>query len=325
MSEAVTAAKMGPPSNASISARMSPLVLAALLALSLIWGASFFMGAVALQAVSPLILVWMRVSLAALTLWAVALVFGLPIPRGLRAWRALALMGLINNVVPFLLIFWGQVSVASGLASIFNATTPLFTVLVAALFLDDERFSRLKLLGLLLGLAGVVALVGPQALQGLGRDLLSQAAFLGAATSYACAAVFARRFRRMGLRPFSLALGQLTSSCLIMSLLVAFMEPPWLFDWGSFLARPPVWLAILVLATVATAFAYLLYFFILGRAGATNASLVTFLVPGWAIVLGFVFLHERLTGWHMLGFALILSGLAALDGRLFTRKSAHKP
>lgn len=311
-------------STSQITARMSPLVLAALLALSLIWGASFFLGAVALQEVSPLVLVWMRVTLAALTLWVVALVFGLPIPRGLRAWRALALMGLINNVVPFLLIFWGQVSVASGLASIFNATTPLFTVLVAALFLDDERFSRLKLLGLVLGLAGVIALVGPQALEGLGRDLLAQAAFLGAATSYACAAVFARRFRRMGLQPFSLALGQLTSSCLIMSLLVVVMEPPWMLNWGSFFAQPSIWMAVLSLATVATAFAYLLYFFILGRAGATNASLVTFLVPGWAIVLGFVFLHERLTSWHMLGFALILSGLAALDGRIFARKNAKQ-
>ena len=301
----------------AISTTMTPLVMAALATLSLIWGASFFLGAVALQSISPFILVWLRVSLAAATLWTLALVFRLPLPPGWRAWRALIFMGLINNVVPFGLIFWGQLKVASSLASIFNATTPLFTVLVAGLLLPDERFSRLKLMGLLLGLAGVVALVGPQALQGLGHDLVSQLAILGAACSYAFAVVFARRFAAMGIRPFTLALGQLSGSCLIMTLLVALVEPPWLLDWPSLLANHQLWLAITVLAVVATAFAYLLYFCVLGKAGATNASLVTFLVPGWAIVLGLVVLGERLTAWHMLGFALILCGLVALDGRLF--------
>ncbi len=305
------------PAKGAIAQSMTPVVLAALAGLSLIWGASFFFGAVALKSISPLILVWIRVSLAALTLWSLALLFRAPLPQGGQAWRAVLFMGLINNVVPFVLIFWGQVSVASGLASIFNATTPIFTVLVAGIFLADERFSRLKLLGLALGLAGVVVLVGPQALQGLGRDFLSQAAFLGAACSYGFAAVFARRFGRMGLKPFSVALGQLTGSSLIMGLLVCLVDPPWLLDWPSLLSNTGLWAAVVPLAVVSTAFAYLLYFFILGRAGATNASLVTFLVPGWAILLGFAFLGERLTGWHMLGFALILIGLAALDGRVF--------
>jgi hypothetical protein len=171
---------------------------AMLLGLSVLWGGSFFFTRVALDAVAPFTLVALRVGLAALILNAVVPLAGLAMPRAARVWGAFLGMGLLNNAVPFCLIVWGQTQIASGLAAILNATTPLFTVVAAHLLTADERMTGHRIAGVLAGLAGVAVMVGPAVLAGLGTDLLAQVAVLGAALSYACAGLFGQRFRRMG-------------------------------------------------------------------------------------------------------------------------------
>ena len=226
---------------------------------------------------------------------------------------AFLVMGLLNNVVPFSLIFWGQTAIPSGLASILNATTPLWTALLAHALVPGERLTVSKLAGVAVGLAGVAVLIGPQALSGLEGATLAMLAIVGAALSYALSAIYARRFRSTP--PLVTAAGQLTASTLMMIPLALAVDQPWTLAMPS----PGVMGAVLGLALVSTAFAYLLYFRILAGAGATNAALVTFLVPVSAILLGALFLDERLAPRAFAGMALILAGLVAIDGRAATR------
>lgn len=287
---------------------------AMLMVLSILWGGSFFFTGVALQALPPLTLVVLRVGLAALILNLVLPLTGSRLPRGPEIWRAFAGMGLLNNVVPFCLIVWGQTQIASGLAAILNATTPLFTVAVAHLATSDERMTGRRLAGVLVGLAGVAVVIGPAALTGLAANVLAQVAVLAAAFSYALAGVFGRRFKRMGVPPIATAAGQVTASTLLLLPVAILMDRPWT------LAVPglSVWGAVLGIAALSTALAYVLYFRILATAGATNLLLVTFLIPVSAILLGALVLGERLDGRHYLGMALIGCGLAAIDGRPLT-------
>jgi len=277
-----------------------------LLSLSVLWGGSFFFAKVAVGELGPFTVVFARVGLAALALALVA-----PLRRD-APWRAYFAMGLLNNVLPFSLIFWGQTEIASGLASILNATTPLFTLLVAHALTADEKIDRTKVVALLTGLAGVVVLVGPDALLG-GSALWAQAACLAAALSYAFAGVYGRRFRRMGIAPTEAAAGQVTASAVLILPIMLLVDRPWL------LPTPPsatVWLALAGLALLSTALAYVLYFRILAAAGATNLLLVTFLIPVTAILLGTMVLGERLEPRHFAGMALIGLGLALIDGRI---------
>lgn len=291
---------------------MSTSEWAMLLGLSVLWGGSFFFTRVALAGLPPLTLVLLRVALAALILNAVVLLAGSRMPRDGRVWAAFAGMGLLNNAVPFCLIVWGQTHIASGLAAILNATTPLFTVAAAHVMTSDERMTRGKLAGVLVGLAGVVAMVGPAALAGLGTDLLAQVAVLGAALSYALAGIFGRRFRRLGVPALATAAGQVTASSLLLLPLCLVVDRPWTLPMPGL----PVWGAVLAIASLSTALAYGLYFRILATAGATNLLLVTFLIPVTAILLGVSVLGERLAVRHSAGMALIACGLAAIDGRL---------
>ena len=159
----------------------------------------------------------MRVGLAALALWALVPLLGHAMPSGWRVWLAFLGMGLLNNVVPFALIVWGQTQIASGLASILNAAMPLFTVLVASALLPDERATPLKLAGVVIGLTGVIVMIGPEALEGLGGAVLAQLAVVGATVSYASAGVYGRRFRVMGIDPFVTAAGQVAASALFLA------------------------------------------------------------------------------------------------------------
>lgn len=288
---------------------------AMLLALSVLWGGSFLFVGIAVAELPTLTLVWLRVALAALVLWAAVAATGRRLPRAPRVWAAFLGMGLLNNVIPFSLIVAGQHSIASGLASILNATTPLFTVVVAGFLLADERPGRLQLVGVAAGLAGVAVMIGPDALAGLGTNALAQLAVLGGALSYACAAVFGRRFRRMGVDPLVTAAGQVGAATLLLSPAMLIADRPWT------LPMPGVGTcaAVLGLAVLSTALAYLLYFRILARAGATSLSLVTFLIPVSAILLGGLVLDERLVPTDFAGMACIALGLAAVDGRLFRR------
>jgi drug/metabolite transporter (DMT)-like permease len=285
---------------------------AMLLALSVLWGGSFFFTGVALRALPPFTLVVLRVGLAALILAVVLHAIRLPMPRGGRVWAAFFGMGLLNNVVPFSLIVWGQTQIASGLAAILNATTPLATVLVAHFLTADEKMTRNRVAGVLIGLLGVALMIGPDTLRGLGTEVLAQLAVLGASVSYAFAAIFGRRFGRMGVAPMATATGQVMASTLMLLPIALLVEQPWTLPMPSL----TVCGAVLGIAALSTALAYVLYFRILSTAGATNLLLVTFLIPVSAILLGSLVLGERLDAAHFVGMALIGAGLAAIDGRV---------
>jgi drug/metabolite transporter (DMT)-like permease len=236
-------------------------------------------------------------------------------PGSRRVWAAFFAMGLLNNAVPFCLVVWGQTHIASGLAAILNATTPISTVIVAHLLTDDEKITGNRLLGVAIGFVGVVVLIGPDSLKGLGASVLAQVAVLTAAVFYAFAGVYGRRFKQMGIGPIQTATGQVTASALMLFPIAMFVDHPWT------LAMPalPVWAAIFGSAALSTALGYILYFRILSTAGATNLLLVTFLIPVSAIIMGTFGLGERLDLRHFTGLALIGAGLAAIDGRLLAR------
>ena len=293
--------------------RLGPMDWGLLVLLSLLWGASFLFVGIAVQELPVLTIIALRVSLAALVLWGIALFCGHQLPRGRKTWQAFLALGLLNNVIPFGLIVLGQQTIGAGLAAILNATTPLWTVLVAALFLADERFSKQKLFGVLLGLVGVIVMVGPDSLAGISRNLGAQLAVLGATLSYAFASVFGRRFAAAKISPLHTALGQVTASSFILVPLALMIDTP----WASALPSQATIFAILGLAVLSTAGGYLLFFNILERAGATNVSLVTLLIPPSAIAMGMLFLEETLQGIHFIGLALIILGLLSLQGRLF--------
>jgi drug/metabolite transporter (DMT)-like permease len=294
---------------------------AMVLALSVLWGGSFFFVGVAVAELPPLTIVALRVGLAALALNLAVLASGRRMPGGARTWATFLAMGVLNNVIPFSLIVWGQTQIASGLASILNATTPLFTVLIAHALTRDERMSAGRLGGAIVGFAGVAVMIGPDALRGLGADVLAQLAILGASLSYAFAGVFGRRFAHEGVAPLIAASGQVTASALVLAPLALAVETPWTLP----LPEAEVWGAVVGLALLSTALAYLLYFRILARVGATNLLVVTFLIPVSAIALGGTVLGERLTPLHFAGLALIGLGLALIDGRLSRgRAAAHQ-
>ena len=302
--------------RSSINSSMGAREWIMLLTLSVLWGGSFFFVEVVITALPPLTIVLLRVALAALVLWLIAAAMGFRTPVTINAWTTFLIMGMLNNVIPFALIVWGQTYIASGLASILNATTPLFTVIVAGLLLADERITPLKLIGVFVGFIGVVLMIGPSALGGLGVDVLAQVAILGAAISYAFAGVFGRRFKAMGINPIVTAAGQVTASTVVLAPPAIYIEQP----FGLEMPGIEVITAIICLAILSTAVAYILYFRILASAGATNLLLVTFLIPVSAIILGSLVLGESLELIHFLGMVLIGFGLLAIDGRLWKRE-----
>lgn len=284
-----------------------------LLALALIWGVAFFLIKVAVTHVEPLTYVWLRLSIAAAALLALLRWRGerLGLPR--QVWRAILLLALLNNVIPFLLFGWGQQHIASGLASILNATTPIWGVIVAHLMTRDERITPAKLIGILVGFAGVATMIGPGLLTSGGSGALPQFACVAAAFCYAVAGVWARRFKALGIAPIKVAAGQLITGALLMTPLALAIDRP----WQQLMPPLEAWAAIVALALFSTAFGYILYFKLIDSAGATNALLVTLLVPPTAIFLGHLLLGERLTSNQFLGLGFIALGLAVIDGRIF--------
>jgi drug/metabolite transporter (DMT)-like permease len=296
-----------------INQRMNGSEWLALALLSVLWGGSFFFAGVLIRTLPPLTIVLLRVGLAALILNALVKALGMRMPDGGRAWRAFFAMGLLNNAVPFCLVVWGQTHIASGLAAILNATTPISTVIVAHLLTPDEKMTGNRLLGVMLGFLGVVILVGPDSLQGIGANVLAEVAVLAAAVSYAFAGVYGRRFKAMGIDPILTATGQVTASALLLFPLELAIDHPWTMAMPAL----PAWAAIVGSAVFSTALGYVLYFRILATAGATNLLLVTLLIPVSAIVMGTFGLGEQLEPRHFAGLVVIGAGLAAIDGRLF--------
>ena len=299
----------------AVSTIMNRREWAMLVTLSVLWGGSFFFAEIALESLPPLTIVTLRVGLAAITLWLVVLALKLPIPNSTPIWIAFLTMGLLNNVLPFSLIVWGQSQISSGLAAILNATAPLFGVIVAGILLRDESATPLKIMGVVVGFAGVIVMMDLSSIAT--SSLLAQLAILAAALSYACASVYGRRFKATGLNPILVAAGQVTGSTLLLLPIALWV------DGNNPYANVPaqVWAAIISLAVFSTAAAYILYFKLLASAGATNILLVTLLVPVSAILLGWLFLEESLQTPHVIGMAMIALGLSAIDGRLWRRAS----
>jgi drug/metabolite transporter (DMT)-like permease len=291
-----------------------------LIGLGLLWGGSFFFAGVAVKHVPPFTLAFLRFSLAALALH-LFIAGRYSIYAVLRArWRAFLVLGLVNNALPHSMIFLGQTEIGAGLASILNATTPIWTVVVAHLMTEDEKLTGRKILGALIGLAGTVVLFSPQLSLTAGAPLWAMALPLAAAVSYGFAAVWGRQFRDIA--PPVTAAGQLTASTLIILPVVL------LHDVSGSLAMPPPAAtgAVLALALLSTALAYIIFFRLIAVAGATNASLVTLLVPPSAILLSTLFLGERFGAEDWVGLALIMLGLVVLDGRLADRIiGRHRP
>ena len=296
----------------SINLSMGAREWAMLIALSILWGGSFFFVGVAVSEMPPLTIVSLRVGLAAIALWCIALVMGLRPPESIGVWAAFLGMGLLNNAIPFVLIVWGQTQIASGLASILNAATPIFTVVIASILLPDEDATPLKIIGVLVGFIGVLVMVGLPAIDG-NSSLLAQIAIIAATISYAFAGVFGRRFKEMAIYPIITAVGQVTASALVLVPIALAIDGPPNVEEASL----ATWGAVFGLAFLSTAVAYVLYFKILESAGATNLLLVTLLIPVSAILLGSLLLNETLAAIHFVGMAMIALGLSAIDGRLW--------
>jgi drug/metabolite transporter (DMT)-like permease len=286
---------------------------ALLLVLALIWGAAFFFIHVAVAHVAPLTYVWLRLTIAAAGLLAWMRWKGEKLSLPLPVWGMMLVLALLNNVLPFALFGWAQQHIASGLASILNATTPIWGVVVAHIATSDEKMTPAKLIGIVIGFVGVATMIGPDLLTSDG-SLLPQLACIAASLCYALAGVWARRFKPMGLKPLKVATAQLLVGALVMTPVSLTVGQPWLGGSPSLTALG----AITALALVCTALGYVLYFRLIDSAGATNATLVTLLVPPIAILLGAIFLGELLTGGQFLGLGFIALGLAVIDGRLIS-------
>jgi drug/metabolite transporter (DMT)-like permease len=297
---------------------MSTRAWAELLLLSAIWGGIFFSVAIALREIGPVTVVLHRVGWAAALLWLVVVAQGVArggargvaVPRGARVWGAFLVMGVLNNVIPFTLMSWGQIQIGTGVTAIFNAMTAVFAVLVAAMFLRDEPLSIRKLGGVMLGVLGVVVIKGFERLGALDPQSLSTYAVLAGALSYAFAGAWARR-TLSGQPPEIAAAGMLTGSTLVMAPLALATE-----GMPTLALSAPTWGAIGYFSVVGTAGAYLLYFRVLAMAGAGNLLLCTLIIPPIAILLGVAFLGEVLEPQTLTGFTLIAAGLAVIDGRL---------
>jgi drug/metabolite transporter (DMT)-like permease len=283
---------------------------AMLLALSVLWGGSYLYVKVALAELPPITIVALRVVIGGAFLVAILRLKGLALPRDPALWRAFGVLALINTLVPFVLIAWGQREISAGLAAILNAATPLWTITLAHFLTADERMNVRRATGVLIGFAGVVVLVGPEALAGIGTSVAAQLACVLATISYGFALIWARRFRRID--GSVVASGQFICAAPAAVALACLVDRPWSLP----VPGQATIAAILALALFSTAFGYLVYFRLMQRSGAGNASLVTMLIPPSAMLLGSLFLDERPEPVGLAGFAMIAVGLAIVDGRV---------
>ncbi|HET7086335.1 MAG TPA: DMT family transporter [Rhizomicrobium sp.] len=283
-----------------------------LLLLSLLWGSSFFFYKILVAVLPPVTVVLGRVGLAAIAMNLWLLAQGQRMPLSGKLWLRFLLLGFLNSSLPFVLIAWGETRISSGMASILNATTPIFMVAVAHWGTEDEKLSVGKAVGIALGILGVIVLVGPGALRG-GGTIWGDLAVIVASCSYGFGGVYSRRFT--DLSPLQAATGQMTGATILLLPLSLVFDQPWTL-------APPhlgVWAAWLAIALVNTALAYVVYYRMVASIGVTYISLVTFLIPIIALFLGAVFLNESVSLQALAGMAIIALGMAAVDDRLFRR------
>ena len=282
-----------------------------LIVLSVLWGGTFFFIEVALVDVTPFTLVFLRVSIAALALYGYLMMRGEKLPRDLKLWGSFLVMGLLNNILPFSLITWGQVHITGSVASILNATTPLFVVLLAHFLTRDEKLTFHKFAGVVVGLAGVILMMQPTLIDGLSLESYGQLAILAAALSYGFAGIWGKRLKATSASVN--AFGMLVCSAITMLPLIFIAEQPL-----SLMPNIQSLSAIFALALLSTAVAYILYFQILAAAGAVNLLLVTFLIPISALLLGVGILGETVHLMVLYGMITIFAGLALIDGRILS-------
>lgn len=288
--------------------------------LSLLWGGAFFMIELGLRGFPPNTLVFLRMALAVPPMLLILKIMGHHMPRDRQSWQRLFVLGAINAAFPFILFFWGQTRIESGLASILNATTPLWGVVTAHFLTKDEKAAPARVIGVLLGLAGIIVMVGTEALGGISGSVLAQLACLAATLLYALAAVYARTLSQTTMTPLVIATGQVVTAAIIMLPVMLMVDQPWALPSAGWDA----WAGALGLAIPSTAIAYFFYFRLIDRAGASNAMLVAFIMPVVAIILGVVALGETVEAKEIAGAVLIALGLIAIDGRLLPRL-APKP
>lgn len=288
---------------------------AMLLILSVLWGGSFFFIAVAVKGLPPITIVLLRVALAALALNLVLLAVGQRLPVDRRHWKAFFVMAALNNAVPFTLIVWGTAHIPSGLASVLNASAPLWALVVAHVLTHDEKMTRPRVVGVIIGFAGIIYMIGVDAVRAMGTHVVAQLAVVAGAFCYALGSATGRRLQYLAMKPLLFSAGQFAAATVLMLPVALLVDRPWQLP----VPGVEVMAAVAGLAIVSTAFAYIIYFRVLSSAGAVNILLVTFLVPITSILLGAAFLGERLQPSHFLGMALIGTGLAVIDGRLWRR------
>lgn len=297
------------------SLTMRPLEWAMLGVLSIFWGGSFLFVGIAVNDFQAFTIAFLRVIVGGGVLWMVLLVSRTALPKGRRIWTWFFVLGAINSAVPFFLMAWGQARVASGLASVLIATTPIFTVVFAHFATTDERMTVARLAGVVFGVLGVATLFGGDAMADIGHDLFGQLAILAAAANYASASIFGRRFSKHGVRPLAVATGQVSAAAVLLLPMVLWIDQPWRAPAPELVS----WAAVVSLGVISTGLAYLIYFRVLATAGATNLMLVNFLVPVTAIILGILVLGETLLRGQVIGMVLIAIGLALIDGRVLRR------
>jgi drug/metabolite transporter (DMT)-like permease len=271
-----------------------------LIILSVLWGASFLFMGILVKELPPLTISASRLTIASLLIGILASKRPKDLP-----WRELLILGVLNNTIPYALILWGQRYASSSVASIINSTSPFFTSIFAHFLTDDEKINKFSMMGISLGFSGVLAM-GWDSAQG---SLIGELAIITAVICYSYATVYGRRFYSMGLSPLDIAFGQLSTAAAT-SVPLAILERPWL-------AMPSqrAWASIIGISVFSTALAYLIFFRILERAGATNANLVTLLIPVTATLLCTAFLGERLELRHIVGMCLIMTGLLIMNLR----------
>ena len=290
-----------------------------LLGLALVWGSAFVFIKLAVTSFEPVTYVWLRLAIAATALVAILRFRGERLALPLALWASVGLLALLNNVVPFILFGWGQRHIASGLAAILQATTPIFGVLAAHYLTSDERITSGRLIGVIVGFAGVATMIGPQLVSDGGKPLIAQVACLVASLLYALAGIHARRFQALGVGPLQLATAQFVAGAVMLAPVALLLGQP----WNGLPTSVSAWGAVMALALVCSAFAYIIFFRLIERAGATNSLLVTLLVPPVAIAVGALVFGERLGANQLAGLLLIAAGLAVIDGRLFKRRRAR--
>ena len=281
-----------------------------LMALSAMWGASFLFIEMALLSMGPITLVFFRVLIGAATLGLVLIVTKRAVPTHLSFWRDSFVMGFLNNAIPFTFIAYGQVSITGGMASIINANTAFFGVIAAAIFLANERLTKARISGVLIGVSGVVIVMGPAELLSLDLTSLGQLAVIIATLSYALASVWGR-LHLQGYDSIVTAFAMTFCASIMLAIVMLLTD-----GMPSFALTTQLWVVAIGLGVIGTALAYMVYFKLLAIAGASNLMLVTIIVPIFAVSLDAAILSQWVSISDILGFIVIALGLAVMDGRL---------